>query len=174
MLSARGPMMEARGPPLRPISLLRVFLLRVLESNFPGKSLGNPYGRGNSTLLNEDCARVEPSEIHNVSREIGRNTHTQRRNVPNPRRHQVELDTLAIDRVGRGHIYIYIYIHIYVYICIHTYICVYIYIYIHIERDMCIHMYVCIYIYIYICIHVYYAHILIYALITCICVCMYT
>ena len=55
-----------------PISLLTLSLLTLLESNFPGKSLGNPYGRGNSTLLNQDCARVEPSEISNVSRGIGR------------------------------------------------------------------------------------------------------
>ena len=33
---------------LRPISLLTLSLLTLLESNFPGKSLGNPYGPGNS------------------------------------------------------------------------------------------------------------------------------
>ena len=34
---------------IRPISLLALSLLTLLESNFPGKSLGNPYGPGNST-----------------------------------------------------------------------------------------------------------------------------
>ena len=71
MVAAAAP-----GPPplllLRPVHLLRQFLLRVLESNFPGDSLGNPQGRGNPTLLNQDCARVEPPERHNISREIGR------------------------------------------------------------------------------------------------------
>ena len=35
--------------PVRPISLLTLSLLTLLDSNFPGKSLGNPYGPGNST-----------------------------------------------------------------------------------------------------------------------------
>ena len=34
---------------VRPISLLTLSLLPSLESNFPRKSLGNPYGPGNST-----------------------------------------------------------------------------------------------------------------------------
>ena len=34
-----------------------------------------PYGQENSTPLNWDYPRVKPSEIHNVSREIGRNRH---------------------------------------------------------------------------------------------------
>ena len=34
---------------IRPISLLTLSLLTLLESNFPGKSRGNPYGPGNST-----------------------------------------------------------------------------------------------------------------------------
>ena len=59
-------------PGVRPISLLSLSILTLLESNFPGKSLGNPYGPGNSTPLNRDCARVQPSNIHDVSREIGR------------------------------------------------------------------------------------------------------
>ena len=54
------------------VSLLQLSLLTLLESNFPGKPLGDPYGRGNSTLFKQDCARVEPSEIRNVSRGIGR------------------------------------------------------------------------------------------------------
>ena len=37
---------------VRPISLLTLSLLTLLESNFPGKSPGNPYGPGNSTPLN--------------------------------------------------------------------------------------------------------------------------
>ena len=32
-----------------------------------------PYGPGNPAPLNEYHARVKPPEIHNVSREIGRN-----------------------------------------------------------------------------------------------------
>ena len=34
---------------IRPISLLTLSLLTLLESNFPGTSLGNPYGPGKST-----------------------------------------------------------------------------------------------------------------------------
>ena len=34
---------------LRPISLLTLSLITLLESNFPGNSLGNPYGPGNFT-----------------------------------------------------------------------------------------------------------------------------
>ena len=37
------------GQRLRPIPLLTLSLLTLLESDFPGKSLGNPYGPGNST-----------------------------------------------------------------------------------------------------------------------------
>ena len=37
---------------IRPISLLTLSLLTLLESNFPGESLGDPYGPGNSTPLN--------------------------------------------------------------------------------------------------------------------------
>ena len=37
---------------VRPISLLTLSLLTLLESNLPGKSLGIPYGPGNSTPLN--------------------------------------------------------------------------------------------------------------------------
>ena len=33
-------------PMVRPISLLTLSLVILLESNFPGKSLGNPYGPG--------------------------------------------------------------------------------------------------------------------------------
>ena len=53
---------------LRPISLLKLPLLTLLDSNFQGI----PYGPGNSTPEKYHCARVKPSEIHNVSREIGR------------------------------------------------------------------------------------------------------
>ena len=41
----------AKRRALRPIPLLTLSLLTLLESNFPGKSLGNPYGPGNSTPL---------------------------------------------------------------------------------------------------------------------------
>ena len=37
------------GVGIRPISLLTLSLLTLLESNFQGKSTGNPYGPGNST-----------------------------------------------------------------------------------------------------------------------------
>ena len=44
---------QAEAPSeVRPISLLTLSLLKLLESNFPGNSLGNPYGPGNSTPLN--------------------------------------------------------------------------------------------------------------------------
>ena len=72
-----GPDINTGGI-LRPISLLTLPLLTLFESNFPGKSLGNPCGLGNSTPVNEDHARVKPLEIHNVSRGIGRTTqHTK-------------------------------------------------------------------------------------------------
>ena len=41
----------AAEPAARPISPLTLSLLTLLESNFPGKSLGNPYGPWNSTPL---------------------------------------------------------------------------------------------------------------------------
>ena len=43
---------QGLGESVRPIPLLTLSLLTLLESNFPGKSLGNPYGPGNSTPLN--------------------------------------------------------------------------------------------------------------------------
>ena len=53
---------------VRPISLLTLSLLTLLDSNFPG----NPLWAWEFHPLNLDCAGVKPSKIHNVSREIGR------------------------------------------------------------------------------------------------------
>ena len=39
--SLRVELLVASGVPIRPVPLLRVFLLRVPESNFPGDSLSN-------------------------------------------------------------------------------------------------------------------------------------
>ena len=44
----------------------------IVPIKLSGNPLGNPYWPGNSTPLNQDYARVKPSETHNVSREIGR------------------------------------------------------------------------------------------------------
>ena len=57
---------------VRPISLLTLSLLTLLESNFPGKSLGIPDGPGNSTPLNQDCALESNPLKSSVSRGIGR------------------------------------------------------------------------------------------------------
>ena len=56
---------------LRPVSLLRLSLLRFADSRFPGNS---PWTHENSTPQNQDSVRVEPSEIRNRSAEIGRNS----------------------------------------------------------------------------------------------------
>ena len=40
-----------------------------------------PYGPGNPTPLNQDYVGVKPSQIHNVSREIGRNAQVQERDL---------------------------------------------------------------------------------------------
>ena len=52
---------------LRPILLLTLSLLTLLDSNF----LAIPHGPGNSTPLHWHYARVEPPETRNVSRERG-------------------------------------------------------------------------------------------------------
>ena len=58
--------------PNRPINIVPANIARL---KLPGKSLENPHGPGNSTPLNSDCARVQPSESHNVSREIKQETY---------------------------------------------------------------------------------------------------
>ena len=45
---------------LRPISLLTLSLLTLLELNFPGQSLGHPYGPGNSTPQNNIVLESNP------------------------------------------------------------------------------------------------------------------
>ena len=57
-----------RGGGVRPIFLLRLSLLRFLDSNFAGNSLW-----AWESHLNLDAAWVKSSEIQNLSSEIGRN-----------------------------------------------------------------------------------------------------
>ena len=119
---------------MRPISLLTLHPTNIARLKSSGKF---PYGTGNSTPLNQYCARVKPSETHNVSREIGcehvasdiEHTRHQRRLVLH----------LAVQRgpsAGRLSlslslsIYIYIYTHIHVYYNMYMYVRTYIYIYI--------------------------------------------
>ena len=88
---------------LRPISLLRLSLLRLLDSNFPVNSLW-PW---------EFHPWVKPSNIHNVSTEIGRTFHAlvvfSRRSIPRLRFYVPRCNPLYINK----YIYIYIYIHTY-------------------------------------------------------------
>ena len=58
---------------VRPTNLLIIFLLRVLESNFPGKPPINLHGHENShTLELRVCLSQTLSETHSLSRRTGR------------------------------------------------------------------------------------------------------
>ena len=58
---------------VRPTNLLIIFLLKVLESNFPGKPPINLHGHENShTLELRVCLSQTLSETHSLSRRTGR------------------------------------------------------------------------------------------------------
>ena len=64
---------------LLPTNIIPIILL---DSDFPGNPAWTPYGHENSTPLNKDSDRVKPSEIHNLSREIGRTARLSRHDCP--------------------------------------------------------------------------------------------
>ena len=100
---------------LRPISLLRLSLLRLLDSYF----WEIPFGPGNSTPYDLDYAWVKPSEIQNLSTEIGHRCSFESQQTKHNKTAQ-QSTVIAISRKIIIYIYIYRYISVYIYI----YICI--------------------------------------------------
>ena len=109
-----------------------IVLTNIAWVKLPGKTLGNPYGPGNSTPLNEDNTGVKHSEIQTLNRRTGRTL------APLPEILAKGCERRAGDQRRSKHggdlllVLVLLFIISSMFVCIYIYIYTYTYIYIYI------------------------------------------